>query len=446
MRDMTRGNPFTHLIHYAIPLLLANWLQLAYNAIDSIIAGRFIGQDALAAEGIAAPVMNLVILSISGICIGAGILMSEHYGAKNMSALRRTIAVTLKTGILISSTVALIGFIASGLLVRIMQVPDDISDITAVYLRITFLGAPFTFAYNALASAMKSVGDSKTPLRFLAFCSILNAVLDVILLGFFHMGIFTSAMTTLVAEALSALLAWHYLVTRTHDLVPVEDEWNYDRNIFANLVRYGAPTALQQTIQPIGKVIIQGQVNMLGVSSIAAFHAVTRADDFACIPEQGISSAMSTYIAQNRGAGKNERITSGFKAGIFIEICYGLSIALITYLLRNHIVALFVSGEAAEEVILRGSEYLSVMAFMYILPGLTNGFQGFYRGMGRMKMTILGTVIQISFRTLFTILLAPKTGIRGIAYASGIGWTIMLLVEIPIAIWSMIKMNKEAEH
>ncbi len=443
MRDMTTGKPLSHLWSYALPLLLANWMQLAYNAIDSIIAGRFIGQNALAAEGIAAPVMNLVILSISGLCIGAGILMSEHFGAKNMTSLRRTIAVTLRSGTLIATIVAILGFVFSNVIVRLLEVPADISAITATYLRITFLGAPFTFAYNALAAAMKSVGDSKTPLRFLAFSSILNAILDLFLLGVLHKGIFTSAMTTVFAQAASAALALYYLSTKTKELLPQKEEWSYDSAIFKDLVRYGAPTAMQQAIQPIGKVLIQSQVNALGVSSIAAFHAVTRADDFACIPEQGISSSISTYIAQNRGAKKEERIRRGFATGIAMEAVYGIGIAIITYLFRKQIVALFVSGEAAKDVIAAGSSYLSVMAFLYVLPGMTNGFQGFYRGMGRMKMTILGTTIQISFRALFTFLLAPKIGLKGIAYASGIGWSIMLLVEVPIALYALRKMKKE---
>ena len=445
MRDMTEGSPFSHLWRYALPLLMANWLQLAYNAVDSMIAGRFIGQNALAAEGIAAPVMNLVILSISGLCIGAGILMSEHFGAKDLPSLRKTVAVTLRSGILLSCLLAMAGFLLSGSIMKWMGVPDDISGITAVYLRITFLGAPFTFTYNALAAVMKSVGDSKTPLKFLAFCSILNAVLDLILLGIFHMGIITSASTTLFAEAASAFLAIRYLIVKNPELLPSGSEWNYDRDVFRDVVHYGAPTAIQQAIQPIGKVLIQGQVNLLGVSSIAAFHAVTRADDFACIPEQGISSAISTYIAQNRGAGKEERIRKGFYTGIAMEVSYGCLIALITFVLRAFIVGMFVSGEAAEDVVAIGSNYLSLMAFLYILPGLTNGFQGFFRGMGRMRMTIIGTAVQISFRTLFTYILAPKIGIRGVAMGSGIGWGLMLLLEAPIALWSLRKIRRKTQ-
>ena len=443
MRDMTSGSPFSHLLNYALPLLLANWLQLAYNAIDSIIAGRFIGQNALAAEGIAAPVMNLVILSISGLCIGAGVLMSEYFGAKKMPSLRKTIGVTLVSGIAISLVICFLGFVFSDVILRFLEVPEDIYAITKTYLRITFLGAPFTFTYNALASAMKSVGDSKTPLRFLAFCSILNALLDLILLGIFHKGIFTSAMTTVVSEAASAILAISYMFRRTPELVPSKDEWNFESKIFSRVVSYGAPTALQQAIQPIGKLLIQSQVNLLGVSSIAAFHAVTKADDFACIPEQGISSAISTYIAQNKGADKKERIRKGFFTGIALELSYGVFIALTTLLLRKPIVSLFVSGEAAKDVISIGSDYLSIMSFFYILPAMTNGFQGYFRGMGRMKMTILGTTSQISFRALFTYLLAPRIGIRGIALASAIGWCVMLSFEVPIALHELSKVKKK---
>ena len=166
---MTKGAPLGHLFFYAVPLLLGNWLQLAYNAVDSIIAGRFIGQDALAAEGIAGPVMNLVILALSGLCIGAGVLMSEAFGAKNEETLKETLATTLLFGAALCCAVALLGVAAAPLILRSLAVPDEIMRSTDVYLRITFLGTPFTFFYNALAAGLKSVGDSKTPLKFLAF-------------------------------------------------------------------------------------------------------------------------------------------------------------------------------------------------------------------------------------------------------------------------------------
>lgn len=431
MRDMTTGSAHEHLWRYAVPILLGNWLQLAYNAIDSIIAGRFIGKDALAAEGIAGPVMNLVILAITGLCIGTGVLMSEFFGAKDLRRYRQSLGTTMSVGGVTSVLMAGLCIVLSPFLLKLLAVPDEIFDITTVYLRIIFLGMPFTFFYNALAAGLKSAGDSKTPLKFLAFSSVLNAGLDLLFLGVLHFGIVCSAVTTVVAEAISALLAIGYLFRKFPELFPRREEWKADKALLEKILKYGAPSAFQQAVQPIGKVFIQGQVNALGVTTIAAFNAVTRVDDFACIPEQGIAASISTFIAQNRGAKKEERIRPGFRSGLRLEIGYWILIGVMTALFRRPIVSLFVLGKGAAEVIETGSQYLGLMAFFYLYPALTNGFQGFYRGMGKMYTTILGTFIQISIRTLATVLLAPQMGIVGIAYACAAGWTVMLLFEIP---------------
>lgn len=428
---MTTGAAHGHLWRYALPLLLGNWLQLAYNAVDSIIAGRFIGQNALAAEGIAGPVMNLVILAISGLCIGAGVLMSEAFGAGDHAALRSTLATTLLFGAGLCGAVALAGLLAAPLILRWLAVPAEISGITTVYLRITFLGAPFTFFYNALAAGFKSVGDAKTPLKFLAFSALLNAGLDLVFIGGLGFGIVCSAVTTVVAEAASAALAAWYLAARVPALCPARDQWRLDRGLLGRILRYGSVTALQQAVQPIGKVLIQGQVNALGVGAIAAFNAATRVDDFACTPEQSIAQAITTYIAQNRGGGKRERIRPGFAAGLRLEVGYWVLVGTLTALLRRPIIALFVTGDGAAQVVALGSRYLGCMAAFYLLPGLTNGFQGFYRGMGKMKTTLLGTALQTSLRVVFTVLLAPRLGITGIAFACAAGWSAMLLFEIP---------------
>lgn len=431
MTDMTLGRPHSHLWRHALPLLLGNWMQLSYNAIDSIIAGRFIGKAALAAEGIAAPVMNLVILAITGLCIGAGILMSEAFGAKDYEKLGKILGNTLVFGGIICTVVAVLGLVFTPGILRTLAVPGDIYAITVQYLRITFLGAPFTFLYNALATSLKSVGDAGTPLKFLAFSSILNAVLDLVFLGLLGFGILCSAATTVFAEAVSAFLAMRYMTQKMPQLVPGKQQWKPDSGLLRQILRYGGPTALQQAVQPIGKVLIQSQVNALGVTAIAAFNAVTRMDDFACIPEQSISSAISTYIAQNRGARKSERIRPGFRAGIRLELGYWMLIGTVTFLLRKPIVSLFVTGDGAEQVIRMGAEYLGYMALFYLWPAMTNGVQGFFRGMGKMYTTMLGTFIQTAIRTICVFLLAPRFGIVGIAFSCAIGWSCMLLFEIP---------------
>ena len=361
-QDMTKGGAAGHLLRYAVPLMLGNWFQLAYNAVDSIIAGRFIGKDALAAEGIAGPVMNLVILGITGVCLGAGVLMSEFFGAKASENLRRELATTVLSGTAACTLVALLGVLFTPVILRACAVPQEIFAITAIYLRINFLGAPFTCFYNALAAGFKSVGDARTPLRFLMVSAILNAVLDLIFIGGLGFGIVCSAMTTVIAEAFSAVLAGWWLWNKTPELCP------------RRTLQYGGVSALQQAVQPIGKVLIQGQVNALGVEVIAAFNAVTRIDDFACIPEQSIAQGITTYIAQHRGAGKHDRIRRGFAVGLGMEAAYWVLIGGVVTLFKTPLAAMFVTGEGADRVIALAVQYLGTMAVFYLLPAMTNGF------------------------------------------------------------------------
>lgn len=429
--NMTEGSITRHLVRYSVPLILGNIFQLTYNAVDSIIAGRFIGKEALAAEGMAAPVMNIVILGISGICMGAGVLMSEFFGAREYGKLKREMSTAVLFGLYFSLAVVAAGIFLTPALLGLLNVPGELLDMTSVYLRIIFLGAPFTYFYNALASALKSVGDSKTPLKFLMFSSVLNGILDLIFIGYLGYGIVCSAVTTVIAEAVSAGLSVWYVYRRIPYLQLGPGDFHLDRGLLKTTLQYGSVTALQQSCQPVGKLLIQGSVNTLGVDAIAAFNAVNRVDDFACMPEQSISHGITTFVAQNRGARQYHRLREGFRRGLMLEFGYWLCICSVVLVLRRGIVGLFVTGEHAENIILLGSQYLGTMAFFYIYPGFTNGFQGFYRGMGMMKMTLLGTFIQTSLRVIATWILVPRVGIYGVSFACAVGWSVMLLVEVP---------------
>lgn len=429
--DMTEGRITRHLIRYSVPLVLGNLFQLTYNAVDAMIAGRFIGKEALAAEGMASPVMNLVILGISGICMGAGVLMSEFFGAKQYGKLKREMSTAVLFGLYFSMAVVVLGMVCTPPLLRALHVPEELMGMTTVYLRIIFLGAPFTYFYNALASALKSVGDSKTPLKFLIFSSILNGVLDLVFIGCLGFGIVCSATTTVVAEAVSAGLSVWYVYHRIPLLQLRRGEFKVDKGLLKTTLQFGTVTALQQSCQPIGKLLIQGSVNTLGVDTIAAFNAVTRVDDFAFTPEQSISHGITTFVAQNRGAKKAERMHRGFRQGLVLEFLYWICICGFVLLFRKPMVGLFVTGGSAAAIVAIGSQYLGTMAFFYLFPAFTNGFQGFYRGMGMMKMTLLGTFIQTGLRVIFTWILAPRMGIYGVAFACAIGWSVMLMVEVP---------------
>lgn len=435
---MTEGNIKKHLINYSIPLILGNLFQLTYNAVDAIIVGRFIGKEALAAVGTASPVMNIIILGISGICIGASVLMSNFYGAGNDDMVKKEMATTAVFGCFFSVIVVLLGMMITTPLLRALRVPESILGIASVYLRIIFLGAPFTYFYNAIASALKSVGDSKTPLKFLAFASILNGLLDIIFIGFFGFGIICSAVTTVAAEALSAILCIGYVYRKIPLLQLTPKEFRVDRELLKKTLKYGSITALQQSCQPVGKLLIQGAVNPLGVDVIAAFNAVNRVDDYAFTPEQSISHGITTFVAQNDGAGKKERIRKGFREGMQLEFYYWIFICVATLLLREPIMSLFVS-EGSKDMIGLGVDYLGLMAFFYLFPAFTNGIQGYFRGMGKMKITLAGTIIQTSLRVLFVYLLTPVMGIRGVAFACAIGWSAMLLFEVPYYFWCVRK-------
>ena len=428
--DMTEGNIPKHLISYSIPLILGNLFQLTYNAVDSIIVGRFIGKEALAAVGVSSPVMNIIILGISGICIGASVLMSNFFGAKKEELIKKEMATTAVFGVYFSLVVVLLGMIAAKLLLRALYVPEEILNMSATYLRIIFLGAPFTFFYNAVASALKSVGDSKTPLKFLAFCSVLNGVLDVILIGVFGLGIICSAVTTVVAEALSAILCVIYVYQKIPLLQLKPKEFRLDKELLKQTLQYGGVTALQQSCQPIGKLLIQGAVNPMGVEVIAAFNAVNRVDSYAFTPEQSIANGITTFVAQNAGAKKEDRIKKGFRSGLMLEFVYWIFICVVTMVFREPIMRLFVTGQN-KEIVALGSGYLGFMALFYLFPGFTNGFQGYFRGRKCMKMTLLGTFIQTSLRVVFVYILTPHMGLNGVAVACAIGWSMMLLVEIP---------------
>lgn len=446
MKDMTKGPALGHLCTYALPLILSNWFQMGYNAIDSIIVGRFIGKDALAAVGIASPLMNLVILSISGLCIGAGVLMSEFFGAKNWKALQIQFSTTILSGAILSIIIALLGILFVRPILILLSVPAEIMDTTATYVAITFLGAPFTFFYNALSSALKSVGDSKTPLKFLMFASTLNGILDIIFIGFLGFGIVCSAATTVIAEAVSALLATLYLVKNLPELCPQKGEWIINRDYLKKTFQFGGVSALQQSVQPLGKILIQSQVNALGVNVIAAFNAVSRIDALALVPGQSIGQAVTTYIAQNRGAKKQERIAKGYLTGVGLEVAYWLFFGTLVLIGKKAIMSLFVTGDEAAAIIDIGAEYLTLMALFYLWPAMTNCVQGFFRGMGKLKITLCGTFIQTSIRVIATYLLAPSMGIRGIAFACAAGWTMMLVWEIPLCIREIFRIASKVQH
>lgn len=428
--QMTEGNIAKHLLSYSIPLVFGNMFQLTYNAVDAIIVGRLVGTDALAAVGTANPVMNIIILGISGICIGSSVIMSSAFGAGDLKVLKKEMATTAVFGLYLSLLITALGILTARPLLQALKVPEQILGTASAYLAVTFLGAPFTYFYNALSAALKSIGDAKTPLLFLAFSSVLNVGLDILFIHVFHWGVNGSAAATVIAQAASAILCVFYVYRRIPLLRVGWKEFVIDRPLLRQTLQYGSVTALQQACQPVGKLLIQGAVNTMGIEAIAGFNVVDRIDDYACLPEQSIANGITTFTAQNRGSKKEARILQGFRVGLALEASYWVLICAATWILKRPLMGLFVPA-SDDGVIRLGCSYLSLMAFFYLFPGFTNGFQGFFRGMGNMCITLLGTFIQTSLRVIFVYLLIPRWGLNGVAIACAIGWSVMLLAEVP---------------
>ena len=435
VQDMTRGPVVRPLVSFTIPLVLGNLFQLLYNAVDSAVVGRFVGEDALAAVGTATPVMNMVILLISGLCMGAGILMSSYYGAKEYEVLRRQIGTTMLAGSAFSVGLSVLMLLLARPILLLIRVPARVIPQAQLYLSIVFLGTLFTFLYNLLANTLRALGDSKTPLYFLVLCAILNGTLDLLLVAVLSWGVAGSAVATVASQAVSCLLCLLYIRKRV-PLLNLGRQWLvWDRSLLKKTVAFSSTSAMQQMCLQLGKTVIQAVVNTQGVSVMAAFAAVNRVDDFAYTPQQNIGHAMTTFIAQNQGAGHRDRIRKGFAGGLLIEAVYSILLLCFIYLAAPQIMGWFVKkGET--QVIDLGVSYLHLIAAMYLLPALTNGIQGFFRGIGDLKVTLQSTFMNMLGRVTAVIVLVYgfSVGFVSLAWANLAGWIVMLLFETPLLV------------
>lgn len=434
IRDMTKGNIYNHIVQFSIPIILGNIFQLTYNAVDSIIVGKFAGTKALAAVGTSDPIVNMLILGISGICIGASVLMSEFFGAKIYEDIKNEFATTISIGMGITAIIVILGLLLSNTILKLIQTPPEIMADANSYLKLVFIGAPFTCIYNIYSAGLRSIGDSKTPINFLAISSVLNGCLDYIFIKIFDMGVVGAGLATVFAEGISAVLCMVYVFRKVPMLHVERKHFKFNRRLINRTFSLGSITALQQCCQPFGKLFIQSAVNYHGVSVIAAFNAASKIENFALIPEQSISHSMMTFTAQNRGAKEKKRVKLALPKGLVIEIIYWIFICTIITLFKTDLMSLF-GSESDHQMITEGVKYLSVMAFLYCLSGLTNGLQGYFRGLGNMSITFISTSMQITIRVIFTFILSPSMGIEGIAFASGIGWIAMLVVEYSYYFW-----------
>ncbi|MGQ7944885.1 MATE family efflux transporter [Flavobacterium sp. WC2509] len=428
--DMTSGPIAPQIVHFTMPLIIGNFFVLTYNATDSIIVGHYIGANALAALGAASPVMNIMLFLIIGICLGMSILMGNFFGEGDIAKLKRVISTSLITGGIFTLVLVVLGFLFSRNILELMNTPAEILDDATSYLQIIFVGLIFTFIYNIYASTLRSMGNSRVSLYFLIASALLNVIMDFLFVVEWKLGVAGAAYATVIAEAFAALFCIIYVRIQIPFLSFKRHEFVFDKVLLRTIVSYSSVAAMQQIALHIGKFLIQGAVNPLGVVTIAAFNAVTRIDDFVMIIQQNIGHGTTGFLAQNKGKGIFDRIRKGFFVGVKMEAIYTIIVSVIVFLFAAELLSLF-TGKGEIAVVEAGIRYLRIMSLLYLLPALTNIIQAYFRGIGKMKITLNATIVQIIGRVISAYFIAPYFGIEGFALACLVGWICMLWYEFP---------------
>lgn len=431
MKDMTQGSPFKVIMAFSVPLIIGNLFQQLYNVVDSIIVGKFVGKDALAAVGSSFTIMVFITSILLGLCMGAGIAISQLFGAQKLEDMKNSII----TSFLFIGAVTILLNLCSLLfldeILVFMNIPNNIFLLTKNYLSIIFSGLAFSAIYNWSSALLRSLGDSKTPLYFLILSAILNVFLDLFFILELNMGVSGAALATIISQALSAVLSFCYCLFKLKFLKFRLKEFKFNLNIFKMTVSYSLMTSLQQSIMNFGILLIQGLVNSFGIAPMAAFAAAAKIDSFAYMPVQDFGNAFATFIAQNSGAGRKDRIKLGMKSAFLMSTIFCILISILVIFFSSELMQIFIKAEETE-IIALGQQYLLIVGFFYCLIGYLFLFYGFYRGIGSMKMSVLLTVISLGTRVALAYILSPMPafGLTGIWWAIPIGWLLADLTGI----------------
>lgn len=428
MQNMTEGNVTRQMVWFAIPLLLGNVLQQLYSAAAAVIVGNYAGKAALAAIGTAAPIMNILMFLMVGITMGASILMSEFFGAAEYEKVKQEQVTAMLSGLLFTLVLSVAAVFLIKPLLLLIKTPPEILEQAADYLQIIIAGLVFSFLYNMLSAALRSIGDSITPLLFLILSSALNIWLGIVLVKDYALGVCGAAYATVLSQAVAAILCAGYMYWKVPVLRFRVNDLTINRPLLAQTITYSSVAAIQQTFLYVGIFILQGAVNPLGVDAIAAYNAVTRIDGFILAPTDSLALALTTFVSQNRGAGKFERLRHGMNSSLVIGLGYCGLLAITVFLAARPLMHCFLDlGESSAIEI--GVQYLQVMAIFYILPAFCNSFQGFFRGLGRMDITLYATIVQIPVRVALAYMLVGQVGLLAVAVGVAAGWLCMIAYE-----------------
>lgn len=423
VQDLTKGSVTGTMLLFSLPLILGNLLQQFYNIADTLIVGKYLGAAALAAVGSSYALMVFLNSILLGMCMGCGVLFSICWGRGDLSALRQKVYLSfVSIGIFSVVMTALVFFFIDDIL-RWLQVPQDVFPLMRSYLWYIFYGIVFTFIYNYGASLLRAVGNSVIPLLFLGIAAVLNIALDIALILYFNMGVVGAALATTIAQLVSAVGIFIYIFVRFPQLLPGREERCFSGLALREIMRFSLLTCMQQSVMNFGILMVQGLVNSFGTVIMAAFAAAVKIDSFAYMPVQDFGNAFSTFIAQNFGAGKLERIKQGMRSAFITAIGFSLFVSVLVCVFARQLMEIFIdSSETA--IIDAGVEYLWIEGSFYCGIGCLFLFYGLYRAVKMPEISIVLTVISLGTRVALAYILSaiPSIGVLGIWAAIPIGW------------------------
>lgn len=423
VQDLTKGSVTGTMLLFSLPLILGNLLQQFYNIADTLIVGKYLGAAALAAVGSSYALMVFLNSILLGMCMGCGVLFSICWGRGDLSALRQKVYLSFVSIGFFSVVMTVLVFFFIDDILRWLQVPQDVFPLMRSYLWYIFYGIVFTFIYNYGASLLRAVGNSVIPLLFLGIAAVLNIAFDIALILYFNMGVVGAALATTIAQLVSAVGIFIYIFVRFPQLLPGREERCFSGLALREIMRFSLLTCMQQSVMNFGILMVQGLVNSFGTVIMAAFAAAVKIDSFAYMPVQDFGNAFSTFIAQNFGAGKLERIKQGMRSAFITAIGFSLFVSILVCVFAKELMEIFIdSSETA--IIEAGVEYLWIEGSFYCGIGCLFLFYGLYRAVKMPEISIVLTVISLGTRVALAYILSaiPSIGVLGIWAAIPIGW------------------------
>lgn len=424
-RDLTTGSITKTMLLFALPLMIGNVLQQFYNIADTLIVGRVLGANALAAVGAAYPLMIFLTSIFLGLCMGSGVVFSIRFGAREPERMKQSIFLSFCLIGGVTLLVNAVVFACIHPIMTLLQVPAEIYPMMREYLWIVFFGVVAIFLYNFAATLLRAVGNSVVPLAFLAISAVLNIALDLLFILAFGWGVKGAALATITAQWLSGAGLFAYTWIRFPELRIARRHMRFSKPILAEIASCSILTCLQQSVMNLGILMVQGIVNSFGATVMAAFAAAVKIDSFAYMPVQDFGNAFSTFIAQNYGAGKHERIRQGIKSAVLTALIFCLIISTAVFLFAAPLMTLFID-KAETDIIATGVQYLRIEGAFYFGIGFLFLLYGFYRAVKRPEMSLVLTIISLGTRVVlaYTLSRIPSVGVVGIWVSVPIGWVL----------------------